>query len=264
MKKIISYIICALIICLGIGSPVYAWSDMPLVVDGADLLSDYEEEMLLSQLTDVSGVHGVDVAVVTVYSLDGKTPEAYADDFYDYNGYATDGILLLVSLEYSDWHITTTGYGITAVTDAGLDYMEDKFVPYMSDGEFYDAFECYAELCDEFITAAKNGTPYDVDTLPKEPFAPGMTLIISLIIGFVVALIATGIMKGKLRSVHSQPRAAEYIKRDSFQITRAKELFLYRNVTCVPRPKPQSSSGGGSSTHFSSSGTMHGGGGGKF
>lgn len=264
MKKIISYIICTLIICLSFAFPSYAWSDMPLLVDDADVLSENEEAELLSQLNKISEDQEIDVAVVTVYSLDGKDPQDYADDFYDYNGYATDGILLLVSLEYSDWHITTTGYGITAVTDAGLDYMADKFVPYMSDGEFYDAFECYAELCDEFITAAKNGTPYDVDTLPKEPFAPGMTLIISLIIGFVVALIATGIMKGKLRSVHSQPRAADYIKSDSFQVTRARELFLYRNVTCVPRPKPQSSSSGGSSTHVSSSGTMHGGGGGKF
>lgn len=263
MKKIISFIICTLFVCLCFALPVYAWSDMPLLVDGADILSENEEARLLSYLETVSENHGADVAVITVYSLDGKDAEAYADDFYDYNGYAPDGILLLVSTEYSDWHVTTTGFGITAVTDAGLDYMADRFVPYMKNGEFYDAFVCYAELCDEFITAAENGMPYDVDTLPKEPFEFGMTLLISVAVGFVIAFIATGVMRGKLKSVRSQPSATDYVKKDSFQVTRAKELFLYRNVTCVPRPKPQSSSGG-SSTHFSSSGTMHGGGGGKF
>ena len=78
-----------------------------------------------------------DVAVVTADTLDGKTPMAYADDFYDYNGYgfgeSKDGVLLLVSMEDRDWWITTTGYGITAITDAGREYMSERFLPAMSE-----------------------------------------------------------------------------------------------------------------------------------
>ena len=41
----------------------------------------------------------------------GKTAEAYADDYYDYNGYGygenDDGLLLLVSMGEREWAITT-------------------------------------------------------------------------------------------------------------------------------------------------------------
>ena len=126
---------------------------LPRLVDRADLLSELEEEELEARLDEISERQQADVVVVTVNSLDGKSAQDYADDFYDYNGYGigTDksGILLLVSMEARDWHITTTGFGIRAITDAGLDYISDQFLPYLSDGEYLDAFETYANLCDE-------------------------------------------------------------------------------------------------------------------
>ena len=37
----------------------------------------------------------------------------------------------------------------------------------MSDGEYLDAFDTYADLCDEFLTQAKTGNAYDGDHMPK-------------------------------------------------------------------------------------------------
>ena len=122
----------------------------------------------------------------------------------------------------------------------------------------------FADLCDEFLTQAKTGNPYDGDNMPKEPFGVFGSLVISLVIGLVVALIATGVMKGKLKSVRSQAAANSYIRKGSMNVTESRDLFLYRTVSRTARPTESSSSGGGSSSHTSSSGTSHGGGGGKF
>ena len=190
----------------------------------------------------------------------------YADDFYDYNGYGFgenwDGVLLLVSMEDRDWWISTTGFGITAITDAGIDYISDKFTDCLSEGEYADAFNTYAELCDKFITQAKTGKPYDYGNMPKEPFNVLLHICISIAVGFAVALIVTGIMKGKLKTVRFQSAAASYVKDGSMNVTESRDMFLYTHVSRTPRPKESSS--GGSSTHTSSSGSMHGGGGGKF
>ena len=76
---------------------------LPRLVDGADLLDDSEEAGLQEKLDEISERQQFDVAVVTTDTLEGKTPQAYADDFYDYNGYGMgadkDGILLLISME---------------------------------------------------------------------------------------------------------------------------------------------------------------------
>ena len=263
MKRRCLKFVCAVLLLLSMSIPVSAWSQMPLVVDDANLLSDSEEQDLLRTLQDISNRHQMDVVVVTVDSLRGQSPRNFADDFYDYNGYAYDGVLLLVCMGSRDWYISTTGFGITAVTDAGLDYMAEQFLGDLSAGYYYDAFMTYAQLCDAFIEQAKAGNPYDEGNLPKEPFPFGKNLLISLVIGLVVALISTGIMKGQLKSVRLQSGAKNYVKTDSLRVTNSREMFLYRQVHKQARPK-QDSSSGGSSTHRSSSGRSHGGGGGKF
>lgn len=240
----------------------------PLLVDEADLLKPDQEKTLLAKLKDVSKRQKCDVVVVTVKSLEGKSAQDFADDYFDYNGYGQgknhDGLLFLISMAERKWHISTTGYGITAFTDAGLDYLSKQFLPDLKDGDYNAAFTTYAEQCDEFLTQARKGQPYDVKNLPKEPLSwywiPG-----ALAIGFGLAfLIVTG-MKGQLKSVYHQTGATDYIKKNSLQITNAQEFFLYSNVDKKVKPEPSSSSdSGGSSTHTSSSDRSHGGSGGSF
>ena len=263
MNKKIWKVLCLIFLMLSLSVPVYGWSDTPLLVDGADLLTNSEEKDLLHTLQNISQNQQMDIVVLTVDSLTGMTARNYADDFYDYNGYEEDGILLLVSMEYRDWYISTTGYGIHAVTDAGIEYMANRFLDDLGDGDYYDAFMTYAELCDAFITQAKNDTPYDVGNMPKGKYPFGFSLLISLGIGLVAALIITGVMAAQLKGVSPQHSAKNYVKQGSLNVTRSQDLFINRHVHRQAKPK-QTSSGGGSSTHTSSSGRSHGGGGGKF
>ena len=237
---------------------------LPRLVDGADLLDDSEEEELLNELDEISERQQCDVVVVTADSLDGKTPEAYADDFYDYNGYGVgvdkDGMLLLVSMEERKWQISTCGFGIEALTDAGIGYISEKFLPDLSDGDYAEAFSTYASLCDEFITRAKTGDAYDTGNMPKERVSP-VWIPGSLLIGLVLALIITGVMRAQLKTVHRQPAASSYMVPGSRNLRVSRDIFLYRTVTKTERPKDND---GGSSTHTSSSGQTHGGGGGSF
>ena len=185
---------------------------------------------------------------------------AFADDYYDYNGYAPDGILLLVSMEERDRWISTTGYGITALTDAGIEYIGEEVVYYLSDGYYAQAFSTFAQLCDQFITQAKTGAPYDLGNMPKVPFSPVFSLVIAVAAGLIIAAIATGVMKSQLKSVRFQATADNYVTPGSMQLTRSNDIFLYSHLD--KREKPRDN--GGSSTHTSSSGRSHGGGGGKF
>ena len=263
MRKRFVGLCCMLLLVLGIAVPAYGWTENPLLVDGANLLNSREESLLLETLEEISARQQMDIVVVTTYSLQGYSPRTFADDYYDYNGYADDGILLLISMEYRDWYISTTGDGIYTFTDAGLEYMSNRFMNDLSNGDYYDAFMTYAKLCDEYIDQAKSGRPYDEGHLPKGSYPFGFSLLVSFGIGFIVALIIVGIMASQLKTVGFQRNAKNYVKTGSLHITNAREMFLYRQVRRRARPK-QSSSGGGSRTHMSSSGRSHGGGGGKF
>ncbi len=237
MKKLIFIFV----MLLALTVPVFASGD--LLVDEADLLTDREEERLLEQLEQVRDQHDLDIVIVTVDDTDGQYIRDYADDYYDYNGYADDGVLLLVDMDSRQWWITGTGAGVDIFTSSVIDHIGDEFEDALSDGDYAEAFEIYVEQCAYYI---------------EDPFEAGISIIIALVFGLFSALIATGVMRGQLKSVRSKAAAADYLKPGSMVITNAHELYLYSNVTRVKRE--QSSSG----VHTSSSGRSHSGGGGRF
>lgn len=270
MKKKISVILFVIVLCLSMALPVFAaeadgFADKYYrVVDMADLLTDGDEETLIEKLDEISLRQNIDVVIATTDDLEGYSVRDYADLLYEQCqfGYGSDkdGLMLLISMEDHDWYISTCGYGITAFTDAGIEYIGKQIKSDLSDGNYAAAFSSYAELCDNFITQARNGDPYDNGNLPREPLSL-IWIPIALVIGFVIAKIIVGNMKSKLKTVRAQAAANSYVKNGSMNITESRDLFLYHTVTRTEKPKNNSS---GSSTHSSSSGTTHGGGGGKF
>lgn len=275
MKKKLGAILMVLALCMAMAVPALAepededYGNLPAnerVQDSAKLLSSEERLNLQAKLDEISDRQQLDVVVVTTDSLDDRTAEAYADDMFDYGGYGygdnRDGVLFLISMEEREWHISTRGYGITAFTDAGIQYIGKQMKPDLKAGNYAKAFDTYADLCDEFITKARNGNPYDVKSLPREPLS-FKWIPISIVVGVVLAFIVVGMMKSKLKTVRNQAEANDYLKPGSLDVTERRELFLYHTLTRTAKPKDDDSSGG-SSTHTSSSGATHGGGGGSF
>ncbi len=241
------------------------------VEDGADLLTHEEEQILIEKLDAISANQSLDVVVVTTNTTNGKSPMEYADDFFDYNGYGMgedrDGVLLMIDMGQRDYWISTSGYGIEAFTDAGVSYIGEQIVGPLGNGDYVEAFELFADLCDDFVTQAKKGNPYDVSHMPKAPFNKGLCFWISLFIGFVLSAIVNMILQAQLKTVARQNSAANYAKAGSLVVTHSYEGMRDRRVIheLIKSDSDDSrSGGGGSSTHISSSGRSHGGGGGKF
>ncbi len=235
----------------------------PRLVDDADILTEYEEDKLLEKLDETSERLKCDVAVVTVESLDGKTAQAFADDYYDYNGYGygpgDDGVLLAVAMYERKWAISTYGLAHKAINDAAMSYMTDNFAEYLTDDEYYDAFNRYCSDCDSIITKYENGevfTEHDAKgSLPVVKY-----ILISLLVGVLLALIITLCLRSKLKTVRSKSGASDYTVPGSMQITNSSDMYLYRTVSKI---KIEHKSGG-SSSHTSSSGRSHGGSSGGF
>ena len=176
MKKRISVFLISILLCLACAFPVWAGT-VSRLDDQAGLLDAEQQESLSSTLDEISERDQVDVVVVTVNSLEGKTAQAYAEDYFIDHGYGQgengDGILFLLDMGDRNWAIATHGYAIEVFTDAGQSYIMDQVKPYLSDGDYNEAFQKFATECDDFITQADEAEPYDVENLPDEPFAVG-------------------------------------------------------------------------------------------
>ena len=161
MKRLLSLLFAAALLLL-LATPVLAdglpttISGTDPVVDRADLLTFSEEAALRTNANDIELAHGCQVIIVTVDGLGGSSAQDYADRFFLNNGYGTgadrDGILLLVSMEDRDYHISTHGFAIDAFTDNGLLYLEDAFLSDLSDGNYYDAFRAYQDRAEDMLS----------------------------------------------------------------------------------------------------------------
>lgn len=264
MKRMISFFT-AMLISFCVFSVVIKADGSVHLDDGANLLTESQQSSIEQQLISASKELGFDIVIVTTMSVGDKTVMDYADDYYDYNGYSPDGILMLINMGERDIYFSTAGKCIGIFTDYGIEYLVDDVGPYLTDSEYYDAFERFIDRCRFFTEEYNNERAFDTDNrIPSEPMGIMPRIIISLIIGFIVALIVTSSMKSKLKSVRYQASALPYTKQNSLNISQSRDLFLYSNVTRTAIPRDSGTRSGGSSTHTSSSGTTHGGGGGKF
>ena len=241
----------------------------PRLVDDADILSDSEESQLIQKLDRISEEYQIDVVAFTCNSLGGRTPEQYADDYYDYNGFGMgsgyDGFVIMISMEQHDTAFSGHGKGVEIFTNYGQDFLWDQILPDMKDGDYYDALDKYADISEDFIKEWQKGTPYDVDHRAKGKLSLGW-ITGAIIGGAVIGLIVSESIKSELTSVSMQHGAEDYIRKGSFKLTVKRDNFLYKNVT---RTRIESSSGGsgsrgGTSTHHSSSGRSHSGSSRKF
>lgn len=275
--KLICLILCLLLLpslFLSVG----ARQTEQYIIDNADLLSASEEASLGVKALALRQKYGMDVVVLTVDSLEGKQPQDYADDYYDYNGYADDGVIFLLSMEERDWYISTKGNAIYALTDYGIQQVGESALPYLKNGDYYGAFDAFLAALPTYFSAYSDGSPIDGYADTSGDYYHGdqedvvyyeqprhVSIWISIAIGAVIGAITVLIMRACMNTKRPQRSASSYLNDSSYHLRTNQDLFLYSNVTKTRIQQESSSSGGGgSSVHTSSSGSTHGGGGGKF
>lgn len=218
---------------------------LSLVEDYADVLTDSEEADLLAKLEALGTANDIEVGVVTVDSYEGKDPQAFADDFYDYNGYGygenDDGFIVVFNTGEGDGNrniaISTHGKGIDLLTDMEIDVIIEMMITPIKNGDFAGAF-------DNFVSECENAVDTSVSLL---------AIPLAIAIGFGLAFLIVKIQASKLKTVVQKADAADYV--GNVVLTYQNDQFMYRNVTSSPKVKSDSSS-----THTSSSGRTHGGG----
>lgn len=266
------------------------------IVDMANILNSEQTSQLEQKITQVINNCQMDVVILTTCLNNGKSMVDFADDYYDENDYGIDlrksGLILVLSLQDNEWYISTSGAAIDTFSDWGIEYLGKVMKPSLVDRNFYQAFEDFVSYTEKFNVQAVTDKPYDrynqgdlpnldVDeevvfdnqdnSEPKTKMDSNKRILISLGAGLVIGFIISFIRMRKLNTKKSVKNANEYVKENSFKLTKSNDLYLYQTVTKRARPKYEDNNHSTSSyhkttssTHRSSSGRTHGGGGGKF
>lgn len=236
MKKRIFTLAFVLVLCLVLTVPTFAASAADLdsrVIDIAGLLTSSEEQRLEQQLDEIGNEYNAYLSIVTLKNSHSYDIEQYTEDLFFRDsfgrGETEDGILLVIDMSSREWAIFANGICEEAISNSDIDDIGDEMTPDLTDGNYAEAFEIFAEECQDYLYRHTH-------------FNWLLWIVIALVVGLIVALIVILILRGQLKSVRYRAAASDYIKPGSMQVTLSRDMFLYRTVS--RRPKPKSTSGG--------------------
>lgn len=245
------------------------------VFDYAGLLSEEEIAELELQIADMKEKTDWDIFAVTTYDAEGKSTEAYADDFYDARTPEdSDGVLVLIDMDNREITISTCGNAIRYLDDVRIERILDDGFYYVSNGEYEACLSAMLSTAEYYYDAGIREDQYNYDvetgaiseyrTLTWMEVVPVFLLAVGVGLVIYFAVVKSYSMKG---GRYEYP----YMKYGKLDLTAHEDQFL-RAHTTHQRIQTNSSSGGShrssssgrSSVHRSSSGRSHGGGSRKF
>lgn len=244
MKNKLFAAIAAVMLVLSMALSVSAATDA-FVYDEAGLLTRQEAAALNETLSRLSDTYDAQIVAATISSVHDGDVDAYVEYVYDTMGFGygenLDGVLLLVCMEPREYRILSNGYAGVAIDSNTISNIGDAIVNDLTDGNYADAFEEFADQCAYYLDGYRNGFPFDHTT----------TLMVAVGLGLLVGVITATILKGQLKTVRRENRAQNYVKSGSMKVTEQRDTFLYRDVKKT-RKNTDSSSGGSRSSGGSS------------
>lgn len=234
------------------------------IYDFASLLTDDEVALIHNKLKNINDKYGI--VIVTTNDVGILTTQQYADDFYDYNNFKKDGVLLLIDMQNREVYISTTYYGQILFDNNRVEDMLDEVAPQLTNRNYYDACNKFIDMITTYI---EDGPSYEMKNCEitseyGDYTCPKMLPIPIIIIGsFVFSILVTFIITRKYRKIKLAKNANHYLKNGEITLGDNVDQFL-TTYTSKRYISSSSSGSGGGSSHRSSSGRSHSGGGRSF
>jgi len=217
------------------------------IYDYAELLTETQRYEIKQRCREFMKNTGLDIAIVTINenpkpSFNDYAPsDVYIQDFYDYNDFKEDGVMLIIDKFYDRNRYYDAGNvaDMSVIGDRVESYAEHMKPLYLNN-------DYYGEIM-WFINHAEGDYLYEIS------FPKWKCLIFALIFAWIV----WWLHRKKYKLVFKATSANDYKKQDSFKLTKESTKFVRSFTTRTYSPK---SSGSGSSGHGSSGGSHSGGG----
>ena len=207
-------------------------ADMNYIFDLSDQLSYEEWAELEARAADISQRHGCGVyaAFVDDFTEYGGGNDVYKTTYQLYHaselgmGADRDGIIILLSMDDRDYAMFVYGdHAEYAFDRYGQKELEDAFLGYFGDNDWYGGVSHYLDTCDEYLTRAEEGKPVRKNTLPMY-----------IIVVAASCAIAGGIclmLKWKMKTVHQKAEANEYVAAGGLNLTKQYDRYTHTTET---------------------------------
>lgn len=205
------------------------------IYDFAELLTETEEKKLYKKIKYFVKETELDLVIVTIKenvkgnSGDSATTrmKAYSHDFYDYNDFKNNGLLLLIDMQAGGIYMVTEGKAVELFPNSRMNPILKNVYDKLSERKYFDA-------CNGFITSVSDfvdiGVPGDEDlvidddgNVVKDKLSNILWIVLS---SLVISGIIVGIMISSYKNVKLSNNSHDYLNRNSVNIITISEMYL--------------------------------------
>ena len=232
------------------GGPDLSVEGMQHVFDSSGLLDDQQRQELESRAAALSQSHdcGIYFALVDDYTdyADGSVYEVTYQIYHNMQlgmGEGRDGLIVLLSMAERDYAMFVYGdYAQYAFNEFGQEQLEERFLGYFGEDDWYRGISRYLDACDEFLTKAEDG----------DPVRPAYWKwhILAGIIGCLAAGSICSKYLSPMKTVHQKAEANAYLTHGGLKLTKREDQFVRMSETRQKIDK----GGSGGGTHSESGG----------
>lgn len=245
--------VCCLLLTL-VAAPLIqaASSDKNYIIDDAGLLSQDEIDNLNKIADKYSTNRDIDIIVLTTNDTQGTNTINYANNYYNSNianssTYNKNCVIFIIDMSNKKTSIETYEDAMDRINPKRSNKILDKATPYLSDGDYYNAFKTYINKTNYYLGYKSNVDPDNIF------FKLWFQIIISLVIGGIVVGIMVFNSGGRITT-----NGSTYLDAGNSRITGSYDHYI-RTTTTRVKKSSDSNKGGGSGTtgggsSFSSSG----------
>lgn len=121
------------------------------IYDFADLLTESEEKVLFKHVKHFIDSTQIDYVIVTISKNNKASSMNYARDFYNYNDFSNDGIILLIDRDNKGIYMTTNGRAVELFPDSRMEPILKNVFNLTKEKKFYDACKSFTTSISEFV-----------------------------------------------------------------------------------------------------------------
>lgn len=216
-----------------------ATSTNQIIYDHADLLTEADKTELESIARSVADKRETDFILLTTNNTDGKTIERYTEDFYDETGPGYDkkhGNTAILTIDMGNREVYLSGfYKADEYLDSErLDLIRNKITPYLTNGDYGNAYRIFIETADEYMDYRPGVNPENI------LFKLWFQVVASIALGVIIVGLMAMNIGGKI-TVNQRT----YMDPNKSRVVQKGDTYIRTTVSKRRKPSENNSRGGG-------------------
>lgn len=212
--------------------------DKQRIFDEANILTESEVEKLESLAEEASEKQKADFVILTTDGEHGIDLEAYMDDFTEeqqigYDPVEGNAVLLGIDLKESDVMIMGFEKGKERVDNDRAAQIREKITPYLSDENFFTAFEIFITTTERYMRYRPGVDPDNI------MFKTSWQIAFAVLLGAIITFIMVRNINPKVTTT-----PATYRNDQLTRILRRRDRYVRTSVTKSYRPRNNNRGGG--------------------